>query len=59
MVIIADDTRRLLGKLFDFDDLGTVELKGINGPVRAWAVLRASSVESRFDALHTTGLAGC
>ena len=24
--------------------------------MRAWAALRASSVESRFDALHTTGL---
>src|SRR4029077_16643661 len=24
--------------------------------VRAWAVLRPASVESRFDALHTTGL---
>jgi hypothetical protein len=25
--------------------------------VRAWAALRASSVVSRFEALHTTGLA--
>jgi hypothetical protein len=24
--------------------------------VRAWAALRASSVEGRFEALHTTGL---
>ena len=32
------------------------DLKGIAGPARAWAALRASSVESRFDALHTTGL---
>ena len=35
---------------------GPRDLKGIAGPARAWAALRASSVESRFDALHTTGL---
>ncbi len=39
-----------------FEDLGAKDLKGIAGPARAWAALRASSVESRFEALHTTGL---
>ena len=37
-------------------DLGAKDLKGIAGPVRAWAALRASSVESRFEALHASGL---
>ena len=55
-VVIADGTRRLLGNLFELRDLGAKDLKGIAGPVRAWAALRRSSVESRFDALHTTGL---
>src|SRR5229473_7908051 len=55
-VVIAEDTRKLLGNLFELDDLGAKDLKGIAGPARAWAALRASSVESRFDALHTTGL---
>ena len=56
-VIIAEGTRRLLGGLFDLKDLGIREdLKGIVGPVQAWVALRASSVESRFEALHTTGL---
>ena len=55
-VVIADGTRRLLGNLFELRDLGPRELKGIAGPARAWAALRASSVESRFDALHMTGL---
>ena len=55
-VIIAEATRKLLGKLFELQDLGARELKGIAGPVRAWAALRASSVESRFEALHATGL---
>src|SRR5262245_59601854 len=42
-VVIADDTRRLLGSLFELEDLGARNLKGIAGPVRAWAALRRSS----------------
>jgi class 3 adenylate cyclase len=56
MVVIAEGTRRLLGHLFELRDLGAKDLKGIAGPVRAWAALRASSVESRFEALHTSDL---
>ena len=56
MVVIAEGTRRLLGNLFEFEDLGAKNLKGIAGPVRAWAALRASSAEGRFEALHTAGL---
>ena len=56
VVVIAEGTRRLLGNLFEFEDLGAKDLKGIAGPVRAWAALRASSAEGRFEALHTTGL---
>jgi class 3 adenylate cyclase len=55
-VVIADSTRRLLGNLFELRDLGARDLKGIAAPARAWAALRASSVASRFDALHTTDL---
>jgi class 3 adenylate cyclase len=40
MVVIAESTRKLLGNLFDLHDLGAQELKGIGGPVGAWAVLR-------------------
>jgi hypothetical protein len=56
MVVIAESTRRLLGNLFELEDLGAKDIKGIAGPVRAWAALRASAVESRFEALHATGL---
>src|SRR5450432_2724087 len=56
LVVIADSTRRLLGNLFELRDLGPQDLKGIAGPTQAWAALRASSVESRFDALHMTNL---
>ena len=50
MVVIAEGTRRLVGNLFDLRDLGAQELKGIPGPTRAWAALRLSAVESRFEA---------
>jgi class 3 adenylate cyclase/predicted ATPase len=56
MVVIAESTRRLLGNLFELQDLGPRNLKGIAGPARAFAALRASTVESRFEALHATGL---
>ena len=55
-VVIAESTRRLVGNLFELHDLGPHDLKGVSGQVRAWAALRAASVESRFDALHATGL---
>jgi class 3 adenylate cyclase len=55
-VVIADNTRRLLGTLFELEDLGPRDLKGIPGPIRAWAPLRLSSVESRFEALHASRL---
>ncbi|WP_247517018.1 adenylate/guanylate cyclase domain-containing protein [Bradyrhizobium sp. 190] len=55
-VVIAEATRRLLGNLFELQDLGPKELKGITGPVTAFAALRASSVESRFEAMHPGGL---
>jgi class 3 adenylate cyclase/predicted ATPase len=55
-VVIAESTLKLLGNLFDVEDLGSPDLKGIGGPVRAWAVLRPASVESRFEALHASGL---
>jgi class 3 adenylate cyclase/predicted ATPase len=55
-VVIAGATRRLLGNLFEFEDLGLKDLKGIAEPVRVFAALRASSVESRFEAMHPDGL---
>jgi class 3 adenylate cyclase len=55
-VVIAEGTRRLLGNIFELADLGPRDLKGIVGTARAWTALRASPVESRFEALHTTGL---
>src|ERR1700722_15611656 len=55
-VVIAAGTRKLLGDLFELADLGPQDLKGIAGPTRAFAALRESSQESRFEALHSGGL---
>lgn len=52
-VVIAEGTRKLLGNLFELQDLGAQNLKGLAGPTRAWAVLRGGSIESRFEALRT------
>ena len=55
-VVVAESTRKLVGNMFELQDLGAQELKGMSGPTRAWAALRPSSVESRFDALHAGAL---
>jgi class 3 adenylate cyclase len=47
-VVIAESTLKLVGNLFELEDLGAQNLKGIEEPVGAWAALRPSSVESRF-----------
>ena len=50
-LVIADATRRLLGAGFEVADLGRHELKGISGPVPAFAVTGERPVESRFEAM--------
>ena len=56
-VVIAAGTRRLVGDLFEYRDLGAIEVKGIAEPVTAGQVLRASVVASRFEALRGSALA--
>jgi len=55
-VVIGAGTRRLLGALFEYRDLGAVDVKGIAAPVPAWQVLRPSTVASRFEALRGSAL---
>jgi len=52
-VVIAERTRKQLGSLFELEDLGARDLKGLAALTRAWAVLRRSSIESRFEALRS------
>lgn len=49
-IVVAESTRRLLGGLFEYEDLGAREVKGIGGPTKVYRVLGPSQAESRFDA---------
>ncbi len=51
-VVIAPSTRRLTGGLFDYEDVGPVEVKGWTAPVVGTRVLRESGTESWFEALR-------
>lgn len=53
-VVISEVTRRLVGGLFEYIDLGVHSLKGFDVPVVAWRVGREVTVESRFAATHST-----
>jgi class 3 adenylate cyclase len=55
-VVISESTRRLLGRMFDLREMPNVRLKGVGEPLTAYAVLRPSSIASRFDALRASGL---
>ena len=55
-VVITASTRRLVGELFEYRDLGDVEVKGIAEPVPAWQILRPSVIASRFEALRGSAL---
>ena len=56
VVVVAEATRKLVGDLFELRYVGLRSLKGIAAPVPAWTVLRPSTIESRFEALHASGL---
>jgi class 3 adenylate cyclase/tetratricopeptide (TPR) repeat protein len=53
-IVIGPTTRRLLAGLFEYSDLGAIEVKGFSSPVQAYQVVRPSMVESRFEALRAT-----
>jgi class 3 adenylate cyclase/tetratricopeptide (TPR) repeat protein len=59
-VVIGPTTRRLLGSLFEYNDLGAIEVKGFDKAVNVYQVVRQSTTESRFEALRasTTPLVG-
>jgi class 3 adenylate cyclase/tetratricopeptide (TPR) repeat protein/energy-coupling factor transporter ATP-binding protein EcfA2 len=52
MVVIAEATRRLTGRLFEYRDLGPAKLKGLDASVHTWAVLGEAVIDSRFEALR-------
>ena len=52
-VVVAANTRRLLGDVFVCEYLGSYELKGISEPAKAWRVTGERAVESRFEAMRS------
>jgi class 3 adenylate cyclase/predicted ATPase len=52
-VVIGAGTRQLTGGLFEYADLGPVEIRGLAAPVSAAQVLRESAAASRFEALRS------
>jgi class 3 adenylate cyclase/predicted ATPase len=55
-VVVGEPTRRLVGGLFELEELPAPALKGFAGPQRAYLVLGEGLAESRFEALHGLGL---
>lgn len=56
-VVIAPLTRRLVGELFEYRNLGAVELKGFAHPIEATQVLAERRLESRFQGLRSAASA--
>jgi class 3 adenylate cyclase/tetratricopeptide (TPR) repeat protein len=55
-IAIDTVTRRLIGDLFRFEELGGLILKGFSAPVRVWRVLGERPEGDRFSALHSSRL---
>ncbi|HSW25402.1 MAG TPA: adenylate/guanylate cyclase domain-containing protein, partial [Burkholderiaceae bacterium] len=55
-IVLADDTRKLLGESFALESLGRLELKGFAAPEVAWRVLGERTAATRFEAQHMQGL---
>jgi class 3 adenylate cyclase/predicted ATPase len=54
-VVLGEATRRLLGGLFELEELPAPALKGFDGPQRAFRVLGEGAARDRFEALRGTG----
>ena len=55
-IVISTDTRHLTAELFEYQDLGRHQLKGISEPAPAWRVIRSTTPESRFEAVRGNSL---
>ena len=55
-VVVAELTHRLAGAVFDYEELGLHELKGIPDAVRLWRVTGESTARGRFDSRVVGGL---
>ncbi len=55
-VVVADTTKLLLGRTFDFKDLGNQHLNGIDVAVRVWSVDDSETIRTRFTAAKSERL---
>ena len=55
-VVIGPVTRRLVGGLFELEDVGRRRLKGFAEPLAVWRVVGVGRTEGRFEARQTAGL---
>jgi class 3 adenylate cyclase/tetratricopeptide (TPR) repeat protein len=55
-VVVSEQVRRLAEGVFQYEDLGERELKGVSSPTRIHRVLGVKSAESRFAAAAQSGL---
>ena len=49
-VTVAPATHQLLGSLFEYEDLGAHQVKGIDEPIQVWCVLGEGDVDSHYEA---------
>jgi class 3 adenylate cyclase/predicted ATPase len=49
-VTVAPATYQLLGALFEYEDLGAHQVKGIDQPIQVWRVVGERDVDSRYEA---------
>ena len=52
-IVIAPSTHRLVGAAFEYANLGTHALKGIDEPLQVWKVREVGRAEDRFEAIHS------
>jgi len=55
-ILVSPNTQRLLGRLFEFEDLGERPLKGTDELVRMWSVVRPTALPTRFEAYRSQHL---
>ena len=55
-VVISASTRRLVGRIFDCQSLGAIEIKGLPQAMEAWQVRGEMAGLTRFEALHAGAL---
>jgi class 3 adenylate cyclase/predicted ATPase len=54
-VVVSHGTHELAAGRFEYESLGSHDLKGMSEAVRVWRVIAPAAAESRFEAAHRTG----